>query len=48
MCACTERVLEELRVLTPHVVQVGQGERRNAERSEPAVAAPLAALPTQL
>jgi hypothetical protein len=32
----------------PHVVQAGQEERRDAERSVPAVASPRAALPTQL
>ena len=43
----SERLLEELGVRWPHVVQGGQEERRDAERSVPAVASPLAALPTQ-
>ncbi len=43
-----ERLLEELGVRWPHVVQGGQEERRDAQRSVPAVASPLAALPTQL
>lgn len=43
-----ESLLEELGVLAPHVVQGGQEERRDAQRSVPTVASPLAALPTQL
>ena len=44
----SEPLLEELRVRWPRVVQRGQEERRDAERSVPAVASPLAALRTQL
>ena|GEM_PF-2768621 len=44
----SERLLDELGVRWPHVVQGGQEERRDAQRSVPALASPLAALPTQL
>lgn len=42
------RLLEEFGVRWPYVVQGGQEERRDAERSVPAVASPLLALPTKL
>lgn len=43
-----ERQLKELGVRWPHVAQGGHEERRDAQRSVPAVGSLIAALPTQL